>query len=377
MAKYYVLSNGQKYKVRDLGYQYVFGENHQEDIVHLKFDKQNGKFLASIEKPSQHTQYLFNQGKLGFAIIRRNCARKWHRKNHREKLRSHTHARWSRLRNHYILVNDLNHIEMSLKKLDGSFRPVSQPKWLRNSYNFKEYIHVKGILLTITSEEAQSDTYRAYKTCSNTLWIEHKYNNGKNQYSYKYEPWQKNQIQMTIAPGLNLGEVEVTISSLPDDIYNLLLEEKLYIGTEYEDVSKHILSHGRKTRLKRGDPYKEASNDEEKETARRSKYYLYQYKEKRIKTMHMDVTYPITNTELPFTYHYEIDRSEPHGARYWNFKMRTKTNCQVIKQPIIVLFYSKESAGNEKLKRIPVTWLNTKWTWDEEGEPIANFISNI
>lgn len=69
--EYKIMVGNQKYKVKDLGYIYNIGENHQEDIVSIRFDEDTQKFIASIKNPSQHTQYLFENDKLGFAITHR------------------------------------------------------------------------------------------------------------------------------------------------------------------------------------------------------------------------------------------------------------------------------------------------------------------
>lgn len=41
-----------------------------QDIVEISFDRDNQEVNASIKNPSDHTKYLFNQGRLGIYLTR-------------------------------------------------------------------------------------------------------------------------------------------------------------------------------------------------------------------------------------------------------------------------------------------------------------------
>ena len=135
MAKYYILSNGHKYRVSmSDATDYTMMDNlPTEDIIHytvnLDEGEREGTISAWIENPSQHTLYLIEQGRCSIAInykrVKPNSAIGYHcyywdseiRRNiaHSSGLgrgRYRFHRHWSLASNRAIKVVDYTNIEI-------------------------------------------------------------------------------------------------------------------------------------------------------------------------------------------------------------------------------------------------------------------------
>ena len=182
MAKYYILSNGQKYKVSmsDVTDYTTMDSLPTEDIIHYTVNLDEGEWegtiSAWIENPSQHTLYLIEQGRCFITVnvrgfhtrspYRYGIAGEWDpndplKINPSWELKAHSsglgrgayrfHKQWSICQadnNSYALsvpvqVQDVNNIELPIQyreSWDGRYYDLANTRgYMQMEYNSNQY----------------------------------------------------------------------------------------------------------------------------------------------------------------------------------------------------------------------------------------------
>jgi len=176
------------YKIKDANTSRSFKVLKVQDVVNLEFDEDNQMFYATISEPSQHTKYLFSQGRLGICLCRLNTGysqRKkmcsWYDQDERiyaMPLKHHCHPRWSRCGNNFKLVTNLT-ARIPISFTADQLEP-NQKHTLRDT-NTRWFTAVKALLLSCppnpNEQELQGGNAvckcRGYKTMSNRIKVEY------------------------------------------------------------------------------------------------------------------------------------------------------------------------------------------------------------
>lgn len=209
-----------------------------QDIVEISFDRDNQEVNASIKNPSDHTKYLFNQGRLGIYLTRMLVSKTnhWHMSNIPQRdgvwkkktadgsgyrLKSPTrkqfYPKWSRIGKYPTKVNDLNNIVIPI---DANSCKIKLPGWSYSYY--KSYtIKVQAILCCIGVQDdiETSPACRTYPTKSNTIRLRR----------HLYEGFGPAQIEVDEV--IDLGDNEYEISLIVDGwIADALYNEELAVA---------------------------------------------------------------------------------------------------------------------------------------------------
>lgn len=159
MARYYILSNGQKYKVSmsDIT-DYTIMDKPAEDIIHYTVNVSKNTISAQIINPSQHTLYLISQGRC-FLGINKKMTHKWcfygnpgygketiYRLGQRER-----HPYWAKS-DTFVKIKDVNDITISFNIGDIDYQDISYLNDVSDYYKDPQrenyYIIFKPILIS-------------------------------------------------------------------------------------------------------------------------------------------------------------------------------------------------------------------------------------
>jgi len=208
-----------------------------QDIVEISFDRDNQEVNASIKNPSDHTKYLFNQGRLGIYLTRMLIGETdhWHMSNipyqdgvWRKKrqdgsyhLKSPTrkqfYPKWSRIGQYPTKVDNLDSITIPIDPSDCKIR---LPRWAY-SYDKSYTIKVQAILCCIGVQDniKTSPACRTYPTKSNTIRLRRHLDEG-------FGP-----AQIEVDEIIDLGDNEYEISLIVDGwIADALYNEELAVA---------------------------------------------------------------------------------------------------------------------------------------------------
>lgn len=242
-----------------------------EDKVVLRFDEENQVFYARIYNPSQHTRYLFQQGRLGISLCKLNCGgdtlRKHNCKNtyceEKDKqvpssfVKIHKHPRWSRCRLNLFKVEDLNE-EIELY-CDNTYE--YQPEPLHSLHSEEWFNSIKAVLVSVPHGNDSSDWYssyiscssRAYKTMCNRIKIqydatENKIIEKRKKSGSEVNHWNEYFNLSAHIVSQNEKEFVIQIDSMGSRVRQALNSGKLWIGYEYLECGDYALrGHSKKT----------------------------------------------------------------------------------------------------------------------------------
>ena len=98
--------------VRHDGDRYQIKDGKRVDEVVLRFDEDEQKFYARIVNPSQHTQYLYENNRLGIALCKLTTGKSWGKgpmsSYHTGRTEYQYHPRWTRYGQHFVPVTSLS-----------------------------------------------------------------------------------------------------------------------------------------------------------------------------------------------------------------------------------------------------------------------------
>lgn len=169
MKNYDPFHGDKKHRVKGSGpHTYRVG-GKRVDEVQLRFDESTQKFYARIINPSQHTQYLCQQGKLGLALCKLNNGSSVVRCDLgcRGIVANTKRPRWRRCSRNQVVVNNLNE-EIVIEPEVWNLKPPKHHS-IQNDNSF--YTKIKAILLHLSSSCDDGCWDRGYKTYCNAIAI--------------------------------------------------------------------------------------------------------------------------------------------------------------------------------------------------------------
>ena len=253
-----------------------------EDLVTLRYDEEHQIFYASIKNPSQHTRYLYEQGKLGIALCKLNTGRSQRKKMLAKRIsggnripknfiKIHYHPRWSRCGRNLALVTNLDEevaiaittsgqvgrclSGVGILDLKPNQKRTVLGKW-KNWYN-----SIKAVLVSCNTDNVlrlNETISRSYKTMCKRIKIE--YNSDENTIIHRLDHKHKPHVNHYY----EYYHVNADIERVSHRTYDISIEELgtkaleaynknlLWIGLEFNDLSSYTSRGGKMRKLHYG-----------------------------------------------------------------------------------------------------------------------------
>lgn len=340
----------EKFKIKTGSDTRNFKIQKTEDKVILRFDEESQLFYARIVNPSQHTRYLFQQGRLAIALCKLNTGksqrrhmgdkywpgdRYWDDEEQEWKqvtdfyVKKKYHPRWSRCNDNFTPVLDLdNEIRISWND-DRDLKPNEKHTLGYEHENW--FTAIKALLLSCTRnayEIEHNSQYiyasRGYKTMSNRIKIKYDSNLGhvlEREETASGDSWNDYYHLDARVINQNNREFTIQIDSMGSEVQSSFEKGNLYVGIEFRDAGNY--SHrGVYAKANRyGDKDRYAGHPQNNlDRAKRNE----RYKNRVASKMICPYENKIRINSLTFSY--EIDQHPDDGCSALNRLLRIRKN---------------------------------------------------